>query len=1510
MEGKIKRAPQYHMKDLNLQVRLETCVDGNYFDMTGRKVFEAEFFRENIGFGISNINIEVNPSLQPIVEITFRDIYGNTTFGSQDRSSGYDYSVLFDWPPPKFLLTFKGYLGRPVTWILNLKKHDIEHIASEGVVEIKCSFVPNQWGFFADIPFLYLLAVKRLKKDEKGLGSEELSKIQTIFDYIKIGKQVNVKTQETTKQFDGLLKQVTSLRTSPVNALLISKLVKFDEEITGEVNGIQVQNFQPITVQRPEGFSDARLKDLSNSGNNQRKVNMYIILSSKIGTNGKSFIEPISNVTGSDLITSFQQFNENDINYRNEYDRRIKILDSNIEAINTEIQRRVYDSSKSQLQKLTISEVFSRLSKDAAYILGKILDAGVQGYSANITSRDNPENARKLIGKAFPLIIDENGVQRAPISGAVFRDGEQSQQLQGDEFGVAEYEMKFVDAFIEAISEGIANNQDLDEINAGADDTKLLKRINNLEMLQGNPYKPYYSSIITNILIRSGIGAYMTRSHDPNLPGGFGASALSEAANSIVGGNDTREDMNKLAESEAKNFSDNSILKSTSEEDLMKLKRFAKFFNRLLSFDGEHFLDASGNEIDEYTTSNGTIVPLKFQEDPNQPVDNSILDYLVLMERPFDLPTNFGIPLSNEALNSQQVLQRIKEQLELGNNSLAGFEILSVREFFKEFQDLAKGTALQYINPSTLTASRIISNGIPYFWPTVQQGKYWYVMFQGDDANRVTSINSSDTDSEFSSEEDSKDNDEGAIKKFFSMDGQPEPLGVVKIDTFKDEEGEVLGRVNIINEAIQENRVLDYSAMINALSRFPNMPAASFTDFLWTKEIVDEELVSIGTNQERANNIAYTVYSEQDETKLGAGISFLVSPTIAGLNAIQGAAFPPSTRDSLVWGPFLDTSSGDRKGRNQRIILKRISKILEDKINEIEEERTKVIGKVLGKAGEQRDLLYHQFHVLFHQWNVLAFSRSSAGGQTFSAEDLCFIPNNGNSNLASELENLYGGTTTTRNENPNDSTFVYQYPYDTIRSNDKTSVPIRVENAIINIDPMYKADSNTTVLNIIQNICQKNNFTFIPVAGNANYRDITDIYKPYLGPVTPEVRNYFHILWNPTPETRSHLGNSSRDPIGNTSESLQFNTDALLVEFGSVDNNIIQNVKVGTQENKVTAESIVNLQRLVDNDNQNKTVTTDCSTLSILEGRSYTANIEVLGNAQVYPMQFFYLDKSPLFGGLYQIMKVQHSISANDMKTSFSGIRMRFTPGAGYGGVPPVTLETLEALGEVAQPNVNLTNEPVEIIPGGSLEDYGELDTPVILEVNTAFANPLDNMIITSPVGNRTPPIGGASGAHHGIDVRAPEGSPLYAITDGIIVEIKIENNGTTSKGYGLRVRLQFRDKDKNVYEALYAHCHAIDSSIIPDKYGNFANIPIDVLTAGIYPGIKVVKGQRIALSGGKKGDIFKGYDLAGTSTGPHLHFEIRKIIKGTNFFGGAQVLNPLTHLPGPSYDLSGQQLT
>lgn len=118
--------------------------------------------------------------------------------------------------------------------------------------------------------------------------------------------------------------------------------------------------------------------------------------------------------------------------------------------------------------------------------------------------------------------------------------------------------------------------------------------------------------------------------------------------------------------------------------------------------------------------------------------------------------------------------------------------------------------------------------------------------------------------------------------------------------------------------------------------------------------------------------------------------------------------------------------------------------------------------------------------------------------------------------------------------------------------------------------------------------------------------------------------------------------------------------------------------------------------------------------------------------------------------------------------------------------------------------------------------------------ISLPFRSPLDHdWEITSSHGNRVHPVTGAWEYHNGIDVRAPVGTPVFAVEDGEIIEV------TELDNYGIIIIL----KHRGGYQTRYAHLNNV----------------------AVKKGDAVKRGQMIAKSGN-----------TGISTGPHLHFEIR----------------------------------
>jgi hypothetical protein len=71
-----------------------------------------------------------------------------------------------------------------------------------------------------------------------------------------------------------------------------------------------------------------------------------------------------------------------------------------------------------------------------------------------------------------------------------------------------------------------------------------------------------------------------------------------------------------------------------------------------------------------------------------------------------------------------------------------------------------------------------------------------------------------------------------------------------------------------------------------------------------------------------------------------------------------------------------------------------------------------------------------------------------------------------------------------------------------------------------------------------------------------------------------------------------------------------------------------------------------------------RTNTQNVSLYNLYKNRSYECRVESMGNAMIQPTMYFNLRNVPMFRGPYMIQSVEHTISAGEFKTFFSGVRM------------------------------------------------------------------------------------------------------------------------------------------------------------------------------------------------------------------------------------------------------------
>ena len=105
------------------------------------------------GFGISNIKVVINSSYIPQVNIQFIDLRG-LAFFNQENSP---YRILFNFPPPIFTLTLKGYYGKPLKYMLHLVKYTTEFKAENGNFIIDAQFIAMTFAPLTDVLFTYIV---------------------------------------------------------------------------------------------------------------------------------------------------------------------------------------------------------------------------------------------------------------------------------------------------------------------------------------------------------------------------------------------------------------------------------------------------------------------------------------------------------------------------------------------------------------------------------------------------------------------------------------------------------------------------------------------------------------------------------------------------------------------------------------------------------------------------------------------------------------------------------------------------------------------------------------------------------------------------------------------------------------------------------------------------------------------------------------------------------------------------------------------------------------------------------------------------------------------------------------------------------------------------------------------------------------------------------------------------------------------------------------------------------
>lgn len=1119
----------YNSEDLFLFCELSSFpnIGGKSVDFTGLKTYNVGFIKQGVGFGITNINVEISPSMQPIIEITFKDLYGNaaiefdrnavflSSLADKGNINDLNYRSMFDLPYPKFKLTLKGYIGKPSAMELNVKRIDVSYVPTDGSYEIKAVFVPNLYGFFADLPFYFLKAIKGLR----GITTPGNSSYLSIIDVVEAQVIVQQEQQVIGNSISDIKEKLNRLHN-------LSDSI-FDDDFdwisqpeirNTDSKGNPIGKMPKIFINVSKYLSR---KDKTNSG----LVNKSVLLTAqKNSTRDKNIYSKV--VVGS--ISTSQKTNDSEVIYF--FDDAAKAANST--AINngkTLIkqalaecekyeQEQLVITKKDYIAKTTIKTVFDLLIRDSAFLMGKIIEAGLKGYNSDKNRKDNTD----LIGLYYPLTYNSDNEQ---IS-----------------YNKAIPEINFVNSFIKALSGGIAEYQrkGLDQSSSLPEGTttELKKRISNLEIGKQNPYaiSPTKNDIIRNLLERTGLISHLF---------------LDDIVRDLDG--DTVKD---AITSELENV--NEGIEKISKEDEHEILAFCEMIKNEISEDGSlkdvNFLQNKSNKITSYLNETSSRIDFK-------------------------------------SLTSKVLLTNNIYYSHFPNHS--------------RLYVLFKNSAFE--NNSTATQSTTTS-------PSVNIGPFSVDIGDGNDTTAPYSV------SNFKIQKIDNDN--------------------------KDEVNKLIENLTMIDfEKMQKQLKISDSKNIDLLT--------SLTGMVFTQNLT--------ASSDLSGKYLYGRYS----------VDF------------------KSEQNSYVWN-FAGTTY---EAKLQRYILlnicKEISKLIVDNEIKFQEESRKITEKL----SDQRvfEIIYTQFHHLCNNWKNL-----------IDAE----ITNDIGKYLEDKFVNEFGAINV-----------FYEIPLQNIKQS-AGGFNLKVENAIVNVDALRNSNEQSTVLNIMSNLCVKNNFMFLAIPGlgdspnsSISNENIEDLFKPYIEDIQPNSiipSNHFYVLWMPTPENRIKHNNGDPLYIKFEPDNLNLKKDIFEINYGSLDNTIFKSITMSTEDNKVTSESAIAINNIADPNNSKNFKNFDCSALSVMEGRSYKISVEMIGNSQIKPTQFFVLNSTHIFRGLYQIMKVSHTINNNIMTTKFEAIKMKYSgKNSEFIFIPPITLDGIKEIQQLPQPQPKDTTV-IDVLSTG--EQFGSRD--------------------------------------------------------------------------------------------------------------------------------------------------------------------------------------------------------
>ena len=261
----------------------------NYYDGSNG---EGEYYE---GFGMNDIKIVVNSSFIPQVDIQFIDIRGLAFFNQKDSP----YRILFDFPPPIFKLTVKGYYGKALTYKLHLVSYTSEFSSQNGNFIIDAKFVAVTFAPLSDVLFRYVVNFPMINNMNSSSSLTTLPPANTFELILKLKNLYKaignkLKTDIDNKNFQSTL---TSLENIDSVIGMLNTVPKNQNEVLSSGNQkpyIIIKTPQTDSTQKNEAYDLTPIGSLNvydkliqdqESSNTSTNLKNRLVIGYEIGTN-------------------------------------------------------------------------------------------------------------------------------------------------------------------------------------------------------------------------------------------------------------------------------------------------------------------------------------------------------------------------------------------------------------------------------------------------------------------------------------------------------------------------------------------------------------------------------------------------------------------------------------------------------------------------------------------------------------------------------------------------------------------------------------------------------------------------------------------------------------------------------------------------------------------------------------------------------------------------------------------------------------------------------------------------------------------------------------------------------------------------------------------------------------------------------------------------------------------------------------------------------------------------